>query len=132
VSLGLDITKQVAGFVTPGDKVGLVFSFKQEGGNGASVDKTQFLLQNVQVLAVGATALPNGSSQDGGGRINQGRGSQNLTAVTLAINKKDVERVVYAAENGSIYLTLMPPNAEVQPKTPGINGGNVIPQSQGE
>jgi pilus assembly protein CpaB len=132
VSLGLDITKQVAGFVTPGDKVGLVFSFKQEGGNGASVDKTQFLLQNVQVLAVGATALPNGSSQDGGGRVNQGRGSQNLTAVTLAINKKDVERVVYAAENGSIYLTLMPPNAEVQPKTPGINGGNVIPQSQGE
>ena len=27
VSLGLDITKQVAGFVTPGDKVGLVLSY---------------------------------------------------------------------------------------------------------
>jgi pilus assembly protein CpaB len=129
LSLGLDITKQVAGFVTPGDKVGLVYSFKEEG-NGESVDRTQFLLQNVQVLAVGATALPNGSSQGGGGRVNQGQGSQNLTAVTLAIRKKDVERVVYAAENGSIYLTLMPPNAEVQPKTPGIDGGNVIPPSQ--
>jgi pilus assembly protein CpaB len=129
VSLGLDITKQVAGFVTPGDKVGLVFTFKKEEGNGESVDRTNFLLQNVQVLAVGATALPNGSSQSGG-RVNQGRGGQNLTAVTLAINKKDVERVVYAAENGSIYLTLMPPNAEVQPKTPGIDGGSVIPPSQ--
>jgi pilus assembly protein CpaB len=129
VSLGLDITKQVAGFVTPGDKVGLVYTFKKEEGNGESVDKTQFLLQNVQVLAVGATALPTGSSQSGG-RINQGRGSQNLTAVTLAIRKADVERVVYAAENGSIYLTLMPPNAEVQPKTPGIDGGNVIPPRQ--
>jgi pilus assembly protein CpaB len=130
VSLGLDITKQVAGFITPGDKVGLVFTFKKEEGNGDSVDKTQFLLQNIQVLAVGATALPNGSSQSGG-RVNQGRGSQNLTAVTLAIDKKDVERVVFAAENGSIYLTLMPPNAEEQSTTGGVDGGNVIPPTQG-
>jgi pilus assembly protein CpaB len=131
VSLGLDITKQVAGFVTPGDKVGLLFSFKKEEGNGESVDRTNFLLQNVQVLAVGETALPNGSSQSGG-RVNQGRGSQNLTAVTLAINKKDVERVVFAAENGSIYLTLMPPNADPQQGTRGIDASNVIPPSQGE
>jgi pilus assembly protein CpaB len=130
LSLGLDLTKQVAGFVTPGDKVGLVFSYKKKESS-ESVDKTNFLLQNVQVLAVGATALPNGSSQSGG-RVNQGRGSQNLTAVTLAINKKDVERVVFAAENGSIYLTLMPPNADPQQGTRGIDGGNVIPLTQGE
>jgi pilus assembly protein CpaB len=131
LSLGLDITKQVAGFVTPGDKVGLVFTFKKEEGNGESVERTNFLLQNVQVLAVGATALPNGSSQSGG-RVNQGRGSQNLTAVTLAIKKEDVERVVFAAENGSIYLTLMPPNADPQEGIRGIDGGNVIPRTQGE
>jgi pilus assembly protein CpaB len=131
VSLGLDLTKQVAGFVTPGDKVGLVLTYKRKAGNGESIDRSEFLLQNVQVLAVGATALPNGSSQ-GSGRVNQGRGSQNLTAVTLAINKKDVERVVFAAENGSIYLTLMPPNAEEQSTTGGVDGGNVIPRSQGE
>jgi len=128
VSLGLDLTRQVAGFVTPGDRVGLVFSYKEKVGS-RSVDKTHFLLQNVQVLAVGTTALPNGSSQSGG-RVNQGRGSQNVTAVTLAIEKEDVERVVFAAENGSIYLTLMPPNAEVQPNTEGIEVGNVIPNSQ--
>ena len=132
VSLGLDITKQVAGFITPGDKVGLLFTFKKkEEGDGESVDRTNFLLQNIQVLAVGATALPNGSSQSGG-RVNQGRGSQNLTAVTLAVNKKDVERVVFAAENGSIYLTLMPPNAEAQQGTRGIDAANVIPLRQGE
>jgi pilus assembly protein CpaB len=130
LSLGLDLTKQVAGFVTPGDKVGLVFSYKQKESS-ESVDKTHFLLQNIQVLAVGVTALPNGSAQ-GGGRVNQGRGSQNLTAVTLAINKKDVERVVFAAENGSIYLTLMPPNADPQQGTRGIDADNVIPLRQGE
>src|SRR5215218_2072962 len=128
LSLGLDLTKQVAGFVTPGDKVGLVFSYKEKESS-ESVDKTHFLLQNIQVLAVGATALPNGSSQ-GGGRVNQGRGSQNLTAVTLAIPKEHVERVVFAAENGSIYLTLLPPSARPQPHTQGITVSNVIPPSQ--
>jgi pilus assembly protein CpaB len=128
LSLGLDLTKQVAGFVTPGDKVGLVFSYKVKQSSD-SVDKTHFLLQNIQVLAVGATALPNASSQSGG-RVNQGRGSQNLTAVTLAIPKQHVERVVFAAENGSIYLTLLPPNAEPQPNTPGITVSNVIPPRQ--
>jgi pilus assembly protein CpaB len=130
LSLGLDLTKQVAGFVTPGDKVGLVFSYKEKESS-ESVDKTHFLLQDIQVLAVGATALPNGSSQSGG-RVNQGRGSQNLTAVTLAIPKQHVERVVFAAENGSIYLTLLPPNAKPQPNTQGITVSNVIPPSQGE
>jgi pilus assembly protein CpaB len=128
VSLGLDITKQVAGFVTPGDKVGLVFSYKEKQSSD-SVDKTHFLLQNIQVLAVGATALPTGSTQSGG-RVNQGRGSQNLTAVTLAIPKQHVERVVFAAENGSIYLTLLPPNAKPQDNTQGITVSNVIPPSQ--
>jgi pilus assembly protein CpaB len=128
LSLGLDLTKQVAGFVTPGDKVGLVFSYKKKE-TSESVDRTNFLLQNIQVLAVGATALPSGSSQSGG-RVNQGRGSQNLTAVTLAIPKEHVERVVFAAENGSIYLTLLPPNAKPQNGTRGIDVSNVIPSTQ--
>jgi pilus assembly protein CpaB len=128
LSIGLDLTKQVAGFVTPGDKVGLVLSYKEKE-TSESVDKTHFLLQGIQVLAVGATALPTGSSQ-GGGRVNQGRGSQNLTAVTLAIPKQHVERVVFAVENGSIYLTLLPPNAKPQPNTPGITVSNVIPPNQ--
>jgi pilus assembly protein CpaB len=131
VSLALDLTKQVAGFITPGDRVGLVFTFKKKQGTGEAVDRTQFLLQNIQVLAVGATALPNGSSQSSGGRVNQGGGSQDLTAVTLAIDRKDVERVVYAAETGSIYLTLLPPNAPDQdPTRGGIDGGNLFPPGQ--
>lgn len=127
LSIELDLTKQVAGFVTPGDKVSMVLSMRRAAaGGGEGVDRSQFLLQNVQVLAVGATALANASAQGGGGRVNQGRASQNLSAVTLAIKETDVERVVYAAENGSIYLTLMPPNAEPAPRSDGVTGGNVI------
>jgi pilus assembly protein CpaB len=124
LSIGVDLTRQVAGFVTPGDSVSMVLSMPRGG-----TDRSQFLLQNIQVLAVGATALGNTSAQ-GGGRVNQGRGSQNLTAVTLAVPENHVERVVFAAEHGSIYLTLMPPNAEAAQAGGGVTIDNVVPQRQ--
>jgi pilus assembly protein CpaB len=131
LSIGLDLTKQVAGFVTPGDSVSMVLSMKRPGpGGGADIDRSKFLLQNVQVLAVGATALSNGSSQGGGGRVNQGKGSQNLTAVTLSIPEDKVVKVVYAAEYGSIYLTLMPSQAEDAPDGADVTADNVISKGQ--
>jgi pilus assembly protein CpaB len=130
LSIGLDLTKQVAGFVTPGDSVSMVLSMKRPRPGGAAVDSSQFLLQNIQVLAVGATALSNASSQGGGGRVNQGRGSQNLTAVTLSIPEDKVVKVVYAAEYGSIYLTLMPSQAEDAPDGADVTADNVISKGQ--
>jgi pilus assembly protein CpaB len=125
LSIGLDLTRQVAGFVTPGDNVGMVLTMP--GANGANT--TRFLLQNVRVLAVGATAITTRTAQGGGGRVNQGRGGQTLTAITLAIHQNYVERVVHAAEDGDIYLTLMPRNADPAPRSrQGITGGNVIPE----
>ena len=109
--------------MTPGDKVSLVLSLKDEG-NGGSEETSQFLLQNVQVLAVGDDR-PQQPALRRGGRVNQGKGSQTLTAVTLASTSR-TSSGWYAAEYGSIYLTLMPPNAE-DPAVPGVNGSNVIP-----
>jgi pilus assembly protein CpaB len=127
LSIGVDMTRQVAGFVTPGDNVGLVLTMSAPAGGGGNTDRSRFLLQNVQVLAVGATALANASAQGGaGGRVNQGKGGASLTAVTLAVHETQVERVVFAAEHGSIYLTLMPPEAEEAPETDGVTGGNVF------
>jgi pilus assembly protein CpaB len=131
VSVPVELSRQVAGFVTPGDHVSLVVSlvFEGEGPQKKEVETSQFLLQNIQVLAVGTTALSNTSAQGAGGRVNQGKGGQALTAVTLAVHEEDVPRVVFAAEYGSIYLTLMPPNAEdadVPPATP----NNVVPPAE--
>jgi pilus assembly protein CpaB len=125
LSIGLDLTRQVAGFVTPGDKVGMVLTMPT--GNGGN--KSRFLLQNVRVLAVGTTALTTRTAQGGGGRVNQGKGSQTLTAITLAVKEVYVERVVHAAQDGDIYLTLMPRNADPAPRSrEGITDGNVIPE----
>jgi pilus assembly protein CpaB len=107
VSVGVDLVRQVAGFVTPGDRVGVLVTMP----NGDEGDKTRYVLRNVPVLAVGATALTRSSTQANGGRVNQGKGSQTLTAVTLAVLDKDVPPVIHAAEEGSIYLTLLPPSA---------------------
>jgi pilus assembly protein CpaB len=129
VSVGVELTRQVAGFVTPGDLVSLVVSMSRDGQGGEKVDTSQFLLENVQVLAVGTTALSNASSKGAGGRVNQGKGSQTLTAITLAVEDGDVPRVVYAAEYGSIYLTLMPPDADPPDAGP-VDAGNLIPDQR--
>jgi pilus assembly protein CpaB len=124
LSIGLDVTRQVAGFVTPGDNVGIVLTLP--GGAGGS--KTRFLLQNVRVLAVGATALSSRTAQGGGGRVNQ-KGSQSVTAITLAVKKQYVESVVHAAVDGDIYLTLMPRNADPAQRSQGVTDDNVFPQA---
>jgi pilus assembly protein CpaB len=124
LSIGLDVTRQVAGFVTPGDNVGIVLTLP--GGDGGS--KTRFLLQNVRVLAVGATALSSRTAQGGGGRVHQ-QGSQSVTAITLAVKKQYVESVVHAAVDGDIYLTLMPRNADPAQRSQGVTDDNVFPQA---
>ncbi|HXQ55638.1 MAG TPA: Flp pilus assembly protein CpaB [Actinomycetes bacterium] len=124
LAIEMDMVRQVAGFVTPGDKVSLVLSMKRPAPGG-DLERSQFLLQNVQVLAVGATALANSAAQGGGSRVNQGRGE--VAAVTLSIPDERVEQVVYAAENGSIYMTLLPPDAkDVPPSDGGATADNVI------
>jgi pilus assembly protein CpaB len=112
VSIALDPTRQVSGFVTPGDRVSVVVSLSLPKG-GRSQRTSRFLLQDVQVLAVGATAQPNPAAQEGR-RVGQGR-NQSLSAVTIAVQPADVERVVFAAENGSLYLSLLPPGQRPVP-----------------
>jgi pilus assembly protein CpaB len=108
VSIGVDLVRQVAGFVTPGDRVSVAVTMPAGGEGG---DKTRNVLPDARVLAVGATALTR-APQGSGGRVNQGKGSQTLTAVTLAVKNEEVTKVMFAAEEGSIYLALIPPEAE--------------------
>ena len=108
LSIGVELTRQVAGFVTPGDPVSLVVSLARKNAAGKDVDTSEFLLKNVQVLAVGTTALTTAGSQGGGGRVNQGKGSQTLTAVTLAI--RDAGRPS-GGVRGRVRLDLHDPDA---------------------
>jgi pilus assembly protein CpaB len=121
ISIELELTRQVAGFVTPGDSVSLILSMKR---GAPQVDRSKLLLHNIRVLAVGATALANTNNQNGG-RVSQGRGTQTLTAVTLAVTPADAERVAFAAEFGKIYLTLLPPEPGSAPGGDGRTADDV-------
>jgi pilus assembly protein CpaB len=118
VSVALDATRQVSGFITPGDRVSLVVSLDLPGAQQRRTSR--FLLQGVQVLAVGATAQTNPAAQ-AGGRVSQNRTTQSAATVTLAVRPRDVEKVVFAAENGSLYLSLLPPGQK-----PVRTGGRTI------
>jgi pilus assembly protein CpaB len=123
VSIALDATRQVSGFVTPGDHVSMVATIEAAGSDD---QVSQFLVQDLLVLAVGVTAQPNPAAQ-GGDRANQNRNqnrNQNLSSVTLAVKAQDVTKVVFAAEHGSLYLSLLPPGQ--QPGPPYRRSGQTV------
>ncbi|SRR6266545_2550805 len=115
VSIQVDATRQVSGFITPGNRVNIYATLTGAGG----VKFSRLLLADVRVLAVGATALAGSSKRPG-----SAQGS--LSTVTLEVKDGQVERVVFAAESGSLYLSLVAPGAKPPPPQTGLNIGNLF------
>ncbi len=92
----------------------------------AQVEYTRFVLQNLLVLAVGndlvaAEDAGVSVSSDGAvasegqatGEVQDGEAQGgNSTIYTLAVDPNQAERLVYAMQNGAIYLTLVPQGFE--------------------
>jgi pilus assembly protein CpaB len=112
VSIQVDATRQVSGFITPGNKVNIYATLAGVGGSKF----TRLLLANIRVLAVGAAAQ--GSKPKTGTR-------QNLSTVTLEVKDGQVEKVVFATEGGSLYLSLVAPGAK-PPSSSEKNLGNLF------
>jgi pilus assembly protein CpaB len=104
VSIQVDATRQVSGFITPGNRVNVFVTLNGEGGRKFS----RLLLPNIKVLAVGSTA-------QGASPPAQSGQPANLSTVTLEVRDGLVERVVFAAESGSLYLSLVAPGARPPP-----------------
>jgi pilus assembly protein CpaB len=101
VSIQVDATRQVSGFITPGNRINLFVTIAAAGGRKFS----RLLLANTKVLAVGTSAV--GASKRPGS--NQ---SGSLSTITLEVRDGQVEKVVFAAESGSLYLSLVAPGAK--------------------
>jgi pilus assembly protein CpaB len=104
VSIALDIQRVAGGSVGPGDRVGVFASLPASGVEAAS---TRLLLDQVLVTAVASTV-----DQD-----EEGGSAQGLVLVTLAVSADDAQRLVYAAEFGTVWLSAQ--NAESTPVTGG-------------
>jgi pilus assembly protein CpaB len=110
ITVSVDQVRGVAGLLVPGDKVNILVA-----DNGAQ----RVLFQNVEIIAIGATAAPQpGETQ---AVSNPGSG-----LITFQVPPDAATKIAYAAQQGGgLYLTLVPKdNQPVQ--IPPVNGTNLF------
>lgn len=116
VTVKLPIERVVGGALAAGDTVGVMLSVK-ENEKANAPDQTQLTFHKVLVTAVqdasGSVAENAPAEGQGSGALNANKtANQNGgLLVTLARSDVDVERIVYAAEFGTIYLSKEPKDA---------------------
>lgn len=107
ISVQLGDPERVAGFVQPGSEVAVFVTFK--AGNAAAL--TRILLTRVTVIAVGPTSLRPSTA-------GQGNTEPVPTAIlTLALDQRQAEKLVYAASGGGggLYFALLNKDSKVAP-----------------
>lgn len=114
ISINLDDTHGVAGFVNPGDHINIILSVGYSNDNlkgSPSAKISAFLLAGVKVLAVGgntgsaqaAVASANGST------TTNSAASTSRSVVTLEVTGRQAEQIAQSSlVGGTMYATLMP------------------------
>lgn len=89
-----DVTN-VSGFLFPGCHVDVLVTFKPESGRGADEDLTATVLQDVEVLSTGERLQPDPSGKP-----------QKVRQVTMLLNPDDAQKLVLAANKGTVQFVL--------------------------
>lgn len=122
VAVQVGVPEGVAGFVEPGDRVGVIARLEvpdptapaepvdpanpAAGTEEATESRVQFVLMGVQVLAVNGRTGPVTEEEAAAGEAPAG------LLATVALTPEDAEKLVFAQLEGSLYFTLMPDGAE--------------------
>jgi pilus assembly protein CpaB len=122
ITVSLDQTHAVGGFLTPGDKVNLILNLtvtdvtKRGAANAAGdgLRSTAFLLPGIKVIAVGATTiLPTSpaaqTAANNGATTTTQPESQPANLITLEVTPRQAEQIVQATTIGTMYMSLNPP-----------------------
>jgi len=117
ISVKVNEVVGVAGFVVPGTRVDVMVTLTNRQAQQGSV--TRVVLSNVQVLTAG-TRIDQENAKDGKPIPS--------TVVTLLVSPEDGERVVLAASEGQITLTLRNPLDTVATTTSGTRTGALLGQ----
>ena len=126
-------SRGVAGLLRPGDTVAVYATFEPEGGLGEAV--TKLMLRKARVLAVGTATTP-AEAQSAeetqpatGARFSNAGSAQDsklAETVTLALSPADAEKLVFANEEGRVWLALVGSGTTEVPPTPGQQFPQVI------
>ncbi|MFU8891667.1 MAG: Flp pilus assembly protein CpaB [Anaerosomatales bacterium] len=140
VSIPNNAVKGVAGLIKPGDHVMVLATF--EPGDGIEDAITKVILRKARVIAAGAdvttaesgsTSSPGTEGQAGGGGVLGGGGTGGAReqadapgTITLAIPPAEAERLVFAEEQGRVWLALIGSATTEVPATPGMTYPGVL------
>jgi pilus assembly protein CpaB len=120
ISVEVTVPQGVAGFINAGDQVSIIAELILPGDDPAPDDEAdeateeadaadlplaQYLLQDVEVLAVGRRLAQVG--EDGEDQVQ----TTEQVLMTLALVPADAEKLVFANNNGVLYFTLLPPES---------------------
>ena len=126
VTVKLDAVRALGGRVRPGDTVGVVTSLTPVAGNGADAGTaTHLALHKVLVTDVQGAAPPATDADKNG--VSAAPAGDFL--ITLALDAPAVEQVVFAAENGKMWLSAEPAAAS-EGGTRIVTRGNVYGGAQ--
>lgn len=130
VSVELSDPERVAGFVNPGSEVAIFISadpvLQQFDGTEKTLPPyTRLLLSKVQVIGVGTTSVSSKTTTtEGGAEVVE---QVPRTILTVAVNQKDAEKLIYAARNSDVSFALLSKNSKITDQ-PGISAIDLMPE----
>lgn len=95
LSISLESQRSVAGYLQQGDRVEVFGTFAAKQGTTT----TRVVIPDALVLAVGDTSTTSSTAGTGG-----------PSAITLAVTPEEASLLIFAQEQGRVWLTLLPPN----------------------
>jgi pilus assembly protein CpaB len=119
ISIQLDDTARVAGFLKPGDKVAVFLNGTDPKGG----PYTRLLLPSVQVAAAGTTTQTTAATTDATGA--PAASTLPSALLTLAVSQKDAEKVLFAQGAGSLSFGLLNADSQVS-LTDGVTTANLF------
>lgn len=130
VSVELSDPERVAGFVNPGSDVAIFFSadpvLTQPDGTEKTLPAyTRLLLPKVQVIGVGTTTVSAKTiTTEAGAEVTE---QIPRTILTVALNQKDAEKLIFASRNSDVSFALLSKNTKITDQ-PGVSAGQLMPE----
>jgi pilus assembly protein CpaB len=119
-SVQAELPSATGGFAQPGDRVSIIAKLDVASAKTASHTVVRYLLQNVQILAVGSRIAPATGSDTA--QVDQ---KDPRLLLTLALTPQEAEKLAFAVLQGEIYFTLVP-RGQADAKTAGRTASNVF------
>ena len=121
ISVNLTDTARVAGFVNPGSKVAIFLN----GTDPSGQTFTRLLLEEVEVIGVGSTTTTQKTTTTAEGE--QTTEQLPRTLMTLALDQKDAEKVLFSQTNGELAFGLLTDQSTID-RGPGVTAGALFQQ----